>query len=915
MTRWQLALGTAFNVRSGEGHALSLLIVQSFFAGLCFVFFETAANALFFSTFDIENLPYVYIALAPVATSIGVLYARCERFLTPLWLMRATLVFVLASVLLFTTAYYIAPQRGLFAVLMVWKEVLWMLLGLEFWAFAGCLFNVRQGKRLFAVAASGALVAGLVGGIMVGGLVKLASTGGLLVASAIAAALTVAMGFHLTGSYSQRLVVSEEEKKDQGGRESLVSMFRRPYLRLIFAISSVSLLAYYLLDYAFYAGVEARYADEAELATFFGYFVAVVSLANLLASGLLSGRLITRFGVGFAICVLPVVVLLGSAAASASMTLGLPMLLFFWLVVGTKLLSDVLQEAIEEPTFRILYQPLPTRERITVQAKQESMIEPIGAGVCGLLLLGLTSLLSVPVYHLLAALVPLCALWVVLNSRLRKAYVAALSSALSKRRLGQAGAVPSDPMSRAIIERGIRSQQPSEAIYCLRLLEDHPQLDAYLLESVGHAHSEVRLHALDQIERRGLPGAESLLRRRLSEEKSPKVRGCLARTLCAVAEDDAFESLFPYLRDPHTEVRRGAMVGFLRSGGIECVVAAGTVLNSQLASRDPVERGSAADILGEARVSNYYRPLLPLMEDEDQEVRRAAVRAAGMLRHPKLLPSLVSLLSDVSLRQTAAAALVDFHETALPELQERLRDPTQSSSTVTRILRVVGHIGGAHADDILCDQLGHPSWEIQSAAYHALLRSGFRAQKESAERIESCLLREAKRAAWCWSAFEDMAGLAEGSDIIRKALLEDIRRCEDNLLLLLSCLYPVTLIQAARRGLRSESSDARAQALEILDSVVSPGIRGFVVALLDDFSPSDRLEVLDRYLPQSRSDVTKRLGQIIDSRSPVGVWTRMCSLYVIGKARLPSLKAELDPHLEAPLDGVRETARWAHARL
>jgi len=915
MTRWQLALGTAFNVRPGEGQALFLLVVQSFFAGLCFVFFETAANALFFSTFDIENLPYVYIALAPVATATGVLYARCERFLTTLWLLRATLVFVLASVLLFTAAYYIAPQRWLFAVLMVWKDVLWMLLGLEFWAFAGCLFNVRQGKRLFAVAASGALGAGLVGGIMVGGLVKVASTGGLLVASAIAAALTVAMGFHLTGSYAQRLVVSEEEKEEQGGSESLVDMFRRPYLRLIFGISSVSLLAYYLLDYAFYAGVEAQYLDEAELATFFGYFTAVVSLANLLTSGLLSGRLITRFGMGFAICILPVVVLLGSAASFATTILSLSALLFFWLVVGTKLLDDVLREGLDEPTLRILYQPLPTRERISVQAKQASIIEPIGAGVCGLLLLGLTSLFSVSVHHLLAALVPLCALWVVLNRRLSTAYVAALSSALTKRRLGQAGGVPSDPASCAIIERGIRSQQPNEAIYCLRLLEDHPQIDAYLLESVGHAHSEVRIYALEQIEKRSPPGVESLLRRRLSEEKSPKVRGCLARTLCAVAKDDAFELLFAYLRDPHIEIRRGAMVGFLRSGGIDCVVAAGALLNSQLASDDPVERCSAADILGEARVSNYYRPLLPLMEDEDQEVRRAAVRAAGNLRNPKLLPSLVSLLSDVSLRQTAATALVNFREAALPELQEGLRDPAQSSSTVTRILRVVGHIGGANANDILCDQLGHPSWEIQSAAYHALIRSGFRAQKESVERIESCLLREAKRAAWCWGAFEDMAGLAEGSDIIRKALQEDIRRCEDNLLLLLSCLYPITSIQAARRGLRSESSDVRAQALEILDSVVGPGIRGFVVALLDDFSPSNRLEVLDRYLPQPRSNVTERLGQIIDPRSPVGVWTRMCSLYLIGKARLPNLKAELDPHLDAPLDVVRETARWAHARL
>jgi hypothetical protein len=103
--------------------------------------------------------------------------------------------------------------------------------------------------------------------------------------------------------------------------------------------------------------------------------------------------------------------------------------------------------------------------------------------------------------------------------------------------------------------------------------------------------------------------------------------------------------------------------------------------------------------------------------------------------------------------------------------------------------------------------------------------------------------------------------------------------------------------------------------LEILDSLVGPGIRGFVVALLDDFSPSSRLEVLEEYFPQARSDATGRLIQIIDSQSPVGLWTRTCSLYLIGKARLRSLKNELDPHLEAPLAVVRETARWAHARL
>ena len=83
MSRWKQALSTAFNVRHGEGEALVLLAVHSFFGGLCFVLFETAANTLFLSAFGVESLPYVYMATAAVATTTGALYLRCERVLTP----------------------------------------------------------------------------------------------------------------------------------------------------------------------------------------------------------------------------------------------------------------------------------------------------------------------------------------------------------------------------------------------------------------------------------------------------------------------------------------------------------------------------------------------------------------------------------------------------------------------------------------------------------------------------------------------------------------------------------------------------------------------------------------------------------------------------------------------------------------
>ncbi len=915
MTRWQQALGTIFNVRQGEGEPLSLLVLQSFFAGLCFVFFETAANTLFLSTFGVEALPFVYIAMAFVATATGALYARCENFFTPLRLFRATLLFMLGSVLLVTVAYYIAPQRWLFGVLMVWKDVLWMLLGLEFWGFAGALFNVRQGKRLFPVAASGGLVAGLLGGLMVGSLVKIASTGGLLVASAIAAALTVAAAFHLTQRFSQRLALPEDEPAEESGGESLVGMFRRPYLRLLFGITAISLLTYYTLDYVFYAGVEARYPSEAQLAIFFGYFAAVESLANLLTSGLLSGRLITRFGVSFTLCMLPLVVLLGSASASVAASLGLPVVIFFWLLVGTKLLDTVLRDALEEPALRILYQPLPIRERISVQAKRESMIEPIGTGVCGLLLLALTSVLSVDIHYLLFALVALCGLWAVLDARLRAPYTAALTAALSKRRLGKAGPAPSDATSRAIMEERLHSKQAIEAIYCLRLLEDHPRLDEFLLKSVDHPHSEVRLYALEQIGRRdSCEAAAPILHRRLATEKSPRVRGCILRTLCAVAEDDEFDTILSCLHDPHPDVRAGAIVGLLRNGGIDGVVAAGTILNGYVGSPDPADRRFTADVLGEARVSNFYRPLLPLLEDEDLTVRRAAVRAAGKLGNTKLLPPIVSLLADVALREAAATALVEFSEKALPQLQKALRDPDQDGATMKRLMRTVAHIGGRDAETILCDQLDHPVWAVRSAAYEALSLCGYRAQRGGSKRIEDCIRREAERAAWCWAAFGDLAAL-EGSDVLRKALQGDIRRCEDNLIALLSCLYPSATVMAARRGLRSESSDARAQALEILDSIVESEIKAFLIALLDDLPVSNRLDVINRHFPQSASDAKMRLVQMFHASTPVGLWTRLCSLYLVGQARLRDLKDELTPHLDDRLEMVRETARWSHSRL
>ncbi len=150
---------------------------------------------------------------------------------------------------------------------------------------------------------------------------------------------------------------------------------------------------------------------------------------------------------------------------------------------------------------------------------------------------------------------------------------------------------------------------------------------------------------------------------------------------------------------------------------------------------------------------------------------------------------------------------------------------------------------------------------------------------------------------------------------VRDALQGDVRRCEQNVLHLLSCLHPPSTIAAVRHGLYGESADARAQALEILDNLLEPEIKGCLIALLDELGPDERLTALDRYFPQPGLGASERLGKLLDSRSPAGLFTRLCALYLVGLAGLRSLKIQVAPLLEDPLEVVRETARWSQARL
>ncbi len=902
-------VATLFKIRPGEELPTGLLLLHSFFVGVALVFFETTSYALFLETFGVDKLPYVYIASSLFITLFGLLYSRFEDRFPLSRLLTYTLSFLLFSVLLlwglltFTTA-----PPWLSMGLVIWHSLMAALIGLEFWGLAGHLFNVRQGKRLFGLIGIGEILAGIVSGFSVPTLVHLmGQTRHLLLISAggIAACLLI-LGYILR-LFGDQLAPPDEEEKES---KSAAGLSRNRYLTLVLTFAAFSVLAYYLLDYVFYEQVDAYYQTEAEIASFLGFFLGALGVINFFTSAFVPGRVITRYGLSLGLLTVPCIVLVGMTGAASAHGAAV---LFFWLAALTKLLDEVMRNAIGEPSLRILYQPFPPGQRLRAQTLLETIAEPAAGALTGLLLLMATEVMGFgPVHIVLTALVT-CAGWIVIGVLLRREYTVVLMKALTRRKLGGGSLSLDDEESEAVLRKGLESSEPGVVIYCLDMLEEieHERLAAYLLQLLEHAEPQVRLNVLERIARLAPTGAMSALQERLRMEKVPAVRGGLLRTLCAVAETDAFDQVFPYLESADAEERRGAMVGLLSYGGIDGVLNAGAHLNGLIDSADSAERRLAAQVLGEVGIASFYRPLLRLLNDPDLSVRQAAIQASGRLKNPRLLSPLLMSFSVPSLKKSAISAIIAFGEEIVQDLEDAFDAEGQSRELRSRIIRILGRIGGDRAIAVLKKKIDFSEEDIRNRIMSALVQCRYRATGGEALAMKNRLKNEVKDATWTLSAIVDFGDYAPAAELVN-ALNSEVANNRRSILLMLAMIYPRDSILAAQADIASSSRDKRARAVEMLDSLLSQELKELVIPLVEDISTAQRHSRLSGYFEQRRMGPHERLKEILSrSQQWTSVWTRSCALFTVGKVGTMEFYDAVIAGLAESEPVVRETAVWA----
>lgn len=318
--------------------------------------------------------------------------------------------------------------------------------------------------------------------------------------------------------------------------QPIAKVFSDRYVALFMSISVVSFVIYFFADYNFYESVNGRYPEAESLAAFLGIFYAVLNGLNLIVNGTVAGRVLRRYGTYAGLLALPLCVGAGTLAAlvlsASSMTAAI-----FWAIISTKLLDEMIRGAFLIPTFKILCQPLPDRERLRVQSVRDSVVEPVAIGFSGAVLLALTRA-SLRTPQLLAVMLLPVALFVTLSVFLRRQYVIALGKALPQSPTPSEPASGPDVADAVALKRGLESIDPEEVLRSFSLIQRMNPTTAkvFLPQILKHQSPVVRLFGLRQIRETGEIRATDLVRRLIETEESIHVKSEALRTLSLLTD-------------------------------------------------------------------------------------------------------------------------------------------------------------------------------------------------------------------------------------------------------------------------------------------------------------------------------------------------------------------------------------------
>lgn len=822
------AASSALGLRPGEGGRTATLFAHLFLASAVFILGRTVRDTLFLSRYSLAALPWMFVLYGVASAITAVIYGRFADRL-PRHVSIAGTVAIGATSYLGVWALVRQGGSWVYPAFYVWSEVVANLLLVQFWTLANDLHDARSAKRLFPVIGSARVLGVVVVGASTGAIVRTIGTVQLLFVLAAMMLVIAALGASL-----RKATRAEAGPSPRGAQGSVLS---DGYVRALALFILLAFTALTVGDYQFKAIARATYREDA-LAQFFSLFYAGTGVVSFVFQLFVTPRLLARLGVGWGISVMPIV--FGAAS----------FVLPFWPALGVattmKFADNGFQYTIHETSLQALYVPFAASVKARTRALLDVAVKPLSYGLGGVVLALLASRL--PVERLSLVTSALVVAWLAIVPLVKRRYLAKLQATLSAR---GAEAFRSEPLidaaGREALSAMLASEDPRQVLLALDHLDDddaaaEPEQVVRLLSSHDPRVRAAALKRLSLHDR-----ATEARVRALLDDPTLEVRVAAVTALSTMVRDDAVPALEALLDAPEREARVAATAGLLARGGVEGEISGGARLSALLSSTSRDDRVEAALVLG-ALGPSAYRPIRRLLGDADHVVRRAALRASAGVADERLVPDLVALLDDRQVRVRAGAALVAVGVAAVPALLARLADPLAPRDVrlhVPRLLRALpseqtyrGLLALAREED--------SHLRLRIFATLSRVREELGRAPEPLSVVAALVEREVAQ------EFRKLAGWERARATYSTPLLdEELRfrgaRAVRRVLRILELRLDPEPLRLVRD--RLDDPRRRANALEVLDSVLDARLRPLVMLFVDDAPDATRIAAAGALVP------------------------------------------------------------------
>lgn len=916
MKRW---IERVLNIHPGDLGRGTLLCTCLFLVISSYVIGKVAGAALFLARFPARQLAYADISssvLVALVVAGYVLIARRVPFLNLLvWSM---LFFAGNCGLFWGFAHYHSALTWLAPAFYIWVKIFGVLAPTQIWTLANYVLTTREAKRVFGMVGGGGIAGWIFAGYFSKVIAKMFGTESLLLGMSLF--LIICSGLIVFIWRSGQVAVGGANGIARGAgatgprnlTQSMRVVFSSSYLRAIAAVICISSLVTTLTGWQFLALMQQFLVKKDAIAAFYGDFNFYAGILSLLFQLLFTTRFLRRFGIGTAVFVLPVTVLLGSAGLLVFGSLGA--------AIALKGCDQVLRYSIDKSTTELLYLPLSARIKLQVKWFIDTVIWRLGDGLSGLTVLIFATTLHLPARQISWIALLLVSGWLVAVSVARRQYVATLKESIGQHRVDveQNSTAVLDRSTADVLTINLSASDPKDILYALSLFEVerqravHPAVRSLLV----HPSVEIRRKAITILSASGdktvRPDMEQLLR---DPDLSVRTEALLYLTYHAHVDPLA---LIEGAGDFSDFSVRSAIVAFLaRPGQAQNLETARQILAAMVG--EPGAEGQrtrleAARLLG--LLPDSFDPLLStLLADADTAVAREAIRSVGKLRKRRLVPDLLDRLSHRELGGEAAKALGEVGDTTVGGLRDHLGDSSVPIEARREIPAILVKVGTPAAAQVLMENLMESDTALRFRIISALnkLCCLHPEIETDIQTLETVLAAEILGHYRSYQILDKLGAIGDSQDPVARALMESIHQELERIFRLLGLLYPHLDLHAAYLGLQSKSVSVHDNALEFLDNVLKSQLRDMLVPLLDGkITVGERARIANRLVRATIENRENAVAALVSSGDP---WLKSCGAYAIGTFGLKSLEGELHRCLNDPDPLLRETARAAKERL